>query len=80
MLDGLDEIINKNRNISLSFVKGLHSKLLDGARGMYKTPGEPRKVQVHIGRPGDGIEKAIYIPPNPFLLQSLSRVLQLNFA
>lgn len=71
MLDGLDEIISKKRHISLSFVKGLHSRLLKGARGMYKTPGEPRKVQVHIGRPGEGIVKAIYIPPNPFLLQSL---------
>ena len=55
MLDGLDEIINKNRNISLSFVKGLHSKLLDGARGMYKTPGEPRKVQVISLNDSNGI-------------------------
>ena len=71
MLDGLSEIIDKKRTISLSFVKGLHARLLDGTRGMHKTPGEPRKVQVHIGRPGDGIEKAMYIPPNPFHLQSL---------
>ncbi len=70
MLDGLSEI-NKGRSISLSFVKSLHARLLDGARGMNKTPGEPRKVQVHIGRPGDGVEKAMYIPPEPFLLQEL---------
>lgn len=70
MLDGLNEI-NRGRPISLSFVKSLHARLLDGARGMNKTPGEPRKVQVHIGRPGEGVEKALYVPPDAIFLQEL---------
>lgn len=57
--------------ITLSLIKALHAVLLDGAGGMGKNPGAFRNVQVHIGRPGSGIENAVYIPPPPQMLQGL---------
>ena len=48
MLDGLTDL-SRGRELTLSFIKSLHARLLHGARGMNKTPGEIRSVQVHIG-------------------------------
>ena len=70
MLEGLGDI-RDGRPLSLSLIKALHAELLNGARGQTKTPGEWRHVQVHIGRPGEPLEKAAYIPPEPFLVQDL---------
>lgn len=70
MQNGSFEIVN-GRPLSLSLIKALHAMLMDGARGACKTPGEFRKVQVHIGRPGESIEKASYIPPDPVLVPEL---------
>ena len=39
--------------------------LLEGVRGEYATPGEFRRSQNWIGRPGSTIETADYVPPPP---------------
>lgn len=70
MLDGIAGL-SDGRELSLSFNKGLHARLLDGVRGERKSPGEFRKVQVHIGRPGAGVERALYIPPDSLFVEEL---------
>jgi Fic family protein len=49
--------------ISLRAVRNLHRTLLSGVRGQDKTPGEFRTRQNCIGRPGDTVETARYVPP-----------------
>lgn len=46
-----------------NLIKKLHSILLRSGRGQNKAPGEFRKTQVYIGRPGASIEDATFIPP-----------------
>jgi Fic family protein len=54
--------------ISLSLIKSVHQRLMQGVRGKDKTPGAFRTDQNWIGRQGDPIEKARFIPPNPVIL------------
>ncbi len=49
--------------ISENLIKKLYATLLKSGRGANKAPGEFRKVQVYIGRPGASIAEASYIPP-----------------
>ena len=49
--------------ISENLVKKIHATLLKSGRGANKAPGEFRKVQVYIGKPGADISEASYIPP-----------------
>ncbi len=70
MIEGIEQI-KDGRQFSLSFVKSLHCMLLHGARGENKTPGTWRKQQVHIGKPGEPLEKASYIPPDPLHVEEL---------
>lgn len=58
-----------HRPISLSLVKSVHQRLMQGVRGRDKTPGAFREDQNWIGRQGDPIEKARFIPPSPLILQ-----------
>ncbi|MCX6646549.1 MAG: Fic family protein [bacterium] len=51
--------------LSLRLIREIHEILLEGGRGSDKTPGEFRKVQVHIGPPGSTVRNATYIPPPP---------------
>jgi Fic family protein len=55
----------KTKPFHLNLLKDLHSILLDSVRGMDKAPGEFRKIQNWIGKPGTPIEQAEYIPPPP---------------
>jgi len=48
-----------------NLIKQLHAVLLNSARGANRSPGDFRKSQVYIGRPGAGIENATYVPPEP---------------
>jgi Fic family protein len=54
--------------IRLGLIRELHKILLNSVRGENKEPGEFRKVQNWIGRPGSTIEKATFVPPDPLQL------------
>jgi Fic family protein len=58
----------EDRSLSLSLIKSVHQQLLRGVRGRDKTPGQFRDDQNWIGRRGDPIEKARFVPPNPIVL------------
>ena len=51
--------------MSLRLIKEIHNILIKGTRGGSKTPGEFRKTQNWIGRPGASLNDAIFIPPPP---------------
>ena len=55
--------------LSLRLVREIHGVLLEGVRGEYSTPGEFRRSQNWIGRPGSTIETADYVPPPPAEMQ-----------
>lgn len=48
--------------VSLRFVRELHERLFAGIRGQ-ATPGEFRRTQNWIGRPGCTLNEATYVPP-----------------
>lgn len=56
------------RPISLSLIKEVHQRLMQGVRGKDKQPGDFRRDQNWIGRHGDPIDRARFIPPNPVVL------------
>jgi Fic family protein len=58
---GLERI--KTLPMSIRFIKELHAILMKGARGELSTPGEIRRSQNWIGRPGATLENARYVPP-----------------
>lgn len=51
--------------LSLRLVRELHATLMAGVRGEVATPGEFRRTQNWIGRPGSTITNATYVPPPP---------------
>src|SRR6266436_7140401 len=55
----------KTLPLSLRLVRELHEKLMTGARGQHAAPGEFRRTQNWIGRPGDTLAQASYVPPPP---------------
>ncbi len=55
----------KTLPLSLRLVRELHEKLMTGVRGQHATPGEFRRSQNWIGRPGDTLAQATYVPPPP---------------
>jgi len=57
------------RPLSLSLIRTIHQRLMDGVRGRDKTPGAFRDDQNWIGRQGDPIERARFVPPSPLVLQ-----------
>jgi Fic family protein len=63
----------KTLPLSLRLVREVHEKLMTGVRGQHATPGEFRRTQDWIGRPGDTLAQAAYVPPPPdSLLEHLS--------
>ncbi len=54
----------KTLPLSENLIKKLHATLLKSGRGYNKAPGEFRKIQVYIGKPGASITEASYIPPS----------------
>lgn len=59
-----------DRPLSLSMIKSAHQRLMQGVRGRDKRPGAFRQEQNFIGRRGDTIDRARFIPPNPLIMQS----------
>lgn len=53
----------KTLPLSENLIKKLHATLLRSGRGVNKAPGEFRKIQVYIGKPGASMAEASYIPP-----------------
>ena len=58
---GLERI--KTLPMSIRLIKELHAILMKGVRGELSTPGEIRRSQNWIGRPGATLENARYVPP-----------------
>jgi Fic family protein len=56
------------RPLSLSLIKEVHQRLMQGVRGRDKAPGQFREDQNWIGRPGDPIDRARFVPPSPLTL------------
>jgi len=53
----------ERRPLDLSFVRQLHARLMAGARGQDRGPGEFRQVQVFVGRRGRVGTAVSYVPP-----------------
>lgn len=51
--------------LSLRLIREIHAKLLEGARGSTKTPGEFRRTQNWIGPTGCILAEATHVPPPP---------------
>lgn len=62
------EVALDERPLSLSLIKEVHQRLMQGVRGRDKNPGQFRVDQNWIGRPGDPLERARFIPPSPLIL------------
>lgn len=58
----------QERPLSLNLIKELHAMLMQSVRGHNKAPGEFRRIQNWIGRPGAGVEQATFVPPSPEVL------------
>lgn len=56
------------RPLSLSLIRQMHALLMDSVRGTDKSPGEFRRTQNLIGRPGATLETASFVPPSPLQL------------
>ena len=67
---GIAESELEHRPLSLSLIKSVHQRLMQGVRGRDKEPGAFRTDQNWIGRPGDPIERARFVPPSPIVLLS----------
>lgn len=63
----LDQALAADRRLPLSLplLRETHATLLTGVRGDYATPGEFRRSQNWIGRPGCTLDDATYVPPPP---------------
>jgi Fic family protein len=51
--------------LSIRLIREIHEVLMQGVRGEHMNPGEVRRSQNWIGRPGAKLEKARYVPPPP---------------
>lgn len=58
----------KTLPLSLRLVRELHERLMTGVRGGHATPGEFRRSQNWIGRPGETLAQAKFVPPPPDVL------------
>jgi len=51
--------------LSIRLIREIHAILMKGVRGESMTPGEVRRSQNWIGRPGETLKQARYVPPPP---------------
>lgn len=59
--------------LSLRLVRDLHARLMRGVRGGAAAPGEFRRTQNWIGRPGSTVFTATYVPPPPVEMMAALR-------
>lgn len=59
-----------DRPLTLSLIKSAHQRLMQGVRGRDKRPGAFRQEQNFMGRRGDAIEQARFVPPNPVVMEA----------
>lgn len=66
-ITAMDHVLDPDRRLPLSLplLREAHKLLLSGVRGDFATPGDFRRTQNWIGRPGSVIETATYVPPPP---------------
>ncbi len=55
----------KKLPLCVRLTRDLHEKLMTGVRGQQSAPGQFRKTQNWIGKPGSTIATASYVPPPP---------------
>ncbi|GAB3509851.1 Fic family protein [Spirosoma knui] len=55
--------------LSLRLIREMHKLLLSSVRGQHRDPGEFRRIQNWIGKPGSTINTARYVPPAPDEMQ-----------
>ena len=60
----------RHRPMDLNLVCKLHSELLAGVRSQDRAPGRFREEQVWVGRRGNSIAQASYVPPPPWELEA----------
>ncbi len=60
----------KKLPLCVRLTRELHERLMTGVRGQQSAPGQFRKIQNWIGRPGSTIATASYIPPPPGEVES----------
>jgi Fic family protein len=58
-----------NRPMTLFLLRQMHKELMTSVRGQHKNPGEFRRIQNWIGPTGGTIARALFIPPEPVVLQ-----------
>lgn len=58
---GLDRLASLP--LSLRLIREIHERLMQGVRGKQATPGEFRRSQNWIGRPGCSLSEATFVPP-----------------
>jgi len=63
MNHGLDRV--KQLPLSLRLIREIHKKLMSGARGGNRNPGEFRNQQNWVGPPGSTLRDATFVPPPP---------------
>ena len=49
--------------LSTRLIREIHERLMEGVRGEWMTPGEFRRTQNWVGKPGATLETARYVPP-----------------
>ena len=57
--------VREGRRIDVELLHNMHRKLMEGVRGENKSPGEFKKTQNAIGRPGDTLDTAKMVPAPP---------------
>jgi Fic family protein len=60
----------KKLPLCVRLTRELHEKLMTGVRGQQSAPGQFRKIQNWIGKPGSMIATASYVPPPPGEVES----------
>ena len=66
----------KKRPLSLFLIRQMHFELMQSVRGQDKNPGDFRKKQNWIGKPGTPIERASFIPSEPHLVKEYMEKLE----